>query len=76
MAEPEIRASDLAYVSRWGRALSLFIQLLRRPDPVKMLEERHKREKELKTSVLAGERRQSRGCRHSSPALLEVSEDR
>lgn len=48
MAEPEIRASDLAYVSRWGRAVGLGWQLLRRPDPVKMLEERWKRGEELR----------------------------
>jgi hypothetical protein len=48
MPEPEIRASDLAYVSRVGRAASLFWQLLHRPDPVKMLEERYKREEELR----------------------------
>lgn len=49
MAEPpEIRASDLAYVSRWTRAVSLGWQLLQRPNPVKMLEERQKREEELR----------------------------
>jgi hypothetical protein len=48
MAEPELRASDLAYVSRWGRAVGLGWQLLRRPDPVKMLEERKKRGEELR----------------------------
>lgn len=48
MAEPQIRASDLAYVSRWGRAVGLGWQLLRRPDPVKMLEERKKRGEELR----------------------------
>jgi hypothetical protein len=48
MAEPEIRASDLAYVSRVGRAASLLWQLLHRPDPMKMLEERKKREEELR----------------------------
>lgn len=51
MAAPEIRASDLAYVSRWGHAVSLGWRLLRRPDPVKMLEERHKREKELREGL-------------------------
>lgn len=51
MTEPEIRASDLAYVSRFGRAASLVWQLLHRPDPVKMLEERHKREKELRKQL-------------------------
>jgi hypothetical protein len=48
MAEPEIRASDLTYVSRVGRAASLLWQLLHRPDPVKMLEERFKRGEELR----------------------------
>jgi|GEM_PF-7026350 len=48
MAEPEIRASDLAYVSRWGRAVGLGWQLLKRPDPVRMLEERTMRGKELR----------------------------
>jgi len=48
MVEPELRASDLTYVSRLGRAASLLWQLLHRPDPVKMLEERKKREEELR----------------------------
>lgn len=56
MAAPEIRASDLAYVSRWGHLASLGWQLLRRPDPVKMLEERHKREKELREHLTRPEK--------------------
>lgn len=57
MAEsPEIRASDLAYVSRWGRAVSLGWQLLRRPDPVKMLEEQQKRGEELRKHLTRPEK--------------------
>ncbi|HEX5762004.1 MAG TPA: hypothetical protein VFY04_02675 [Solirubrobacterales bacterium] len=56
MTEPEIRASDLAYVSRWGRAVGLLSQLARRPDPVKMLEERQRRGEELRQDLTWPER--------------------
>jgi hypothetical protein len=51
VASPELRASDLAYVSRWGHAASLIYRLFRRPDPVKTLEEQDKRRNELREGL-------------------------
>jgi hypothetical protein len=48
---PELRASDLAAVSKWGRAAGLLHQLLRRPDPKEMLEERRRRGDELREGI-------------------------